>query len=76
MSHTRTTTDAGPDYCAECTEAAGYWVKWANHDVPRHIVACEPDCHGWLVVTFHENALEVRCPCPCHPTDIRGKGSA
>lgn len=28
VTHTEATTDAGPNYCRECTEAAGYWVKW------------------------------------------------
>ena len=30
-SHTRTSTthpDAGPDYCAECSDAAQDWVEW------------------------------------------------
>lgn len=28
--HTRTQTDAGPDYCAECSAAAHEWVKWGE----------------------------------------------
>jgi hypothetical protein len=26
--HVRTPTDAGPDYCPECSEAAQEWVRW------------------------------------------------
>ena len=28
VTHTRSSTDAGPDYCDECSAAAGEWVKW------------------------------------------------
>ena len=28
FTHTRTSTDVGPDYCRECTEARGEWVRW------------------------------------------------
>ena len=27
-THTRSQTDAGPDYCAECSEAIQEWVAW------------------------------------------------
>lgn len=27
-THTETTTDAGPNYCHECSEAHGDWVRW------------------------------------------------
>lgn len=28
MSHTRTSTTEGPDYCVECSEDISEWVKW------------------------------------------------
>lgn len=27
-SHTRTSTEHGPDYCLECSEARNEWVRW------------------------------------------------
>jgi hypothetical protein len=27
-SHTRTTTDVGPDYCQQCSEREQDWVRW------------------------------------------------
>jgi hypothetical protein len=28
VTHTESTTDAGPNYCRECSEARGHWVRW------------------------------------------------
>lgn len=28
VTHTRTQTDQGPDFCAECSEALSEWVPW------------------------------------------------
>ena len=28
VTHTESTTDAGPNYCRECSEDRGYWVRW------------------------------------------------
>lgn len=28
VTHTRTSTPLGPDYCAECSEAISEWVPW------------------------------------------------
>lgn len=28
VSHTRTSTDAGPDFCLECSQAISEWVAW------------------------------------------------
>lgn len=30
-SHTRASTDCGPDYCHECSEALQSWVRWPCH---------------------------------------------
>lgn len=27
-THTRTSTDCGPDFCDECSRAAQEWVRW------------------------------------------------
>ncbi|MDQ6524301.1 hypothetical protein RB608_11850 [Nocardioides sp. LHD-245] len=27
-THTRTSTDSGPDFCRECSDAAGDWMEW------------------------------------------------
>jgi hypothetical protein len=28
VTHTKTSTDRGPDFCAECSEAIAEWVPW------------------------------------------------
>lgn len=48
--HTRTPTDAGPDFCAECSAAAGEWVPWPCP--PSGICffcgsQCDPFCGDW-----------------------------
>lgn len=28
VTHTESTTESGPNYCRECSEAQGHWVRW------------------------------------------------
>lgn len=28
VTHTESRTQAGPNYCQECSDAAGNWVRW------------------------------------------------
>lgn len=38
--HTRASTDAGPDYCKECSAAAQDWVKWPCSAKPSYCITC------------------------------------
>lgn len=33
-AHTRTSTEAGPDFCKECSDKAGDWVPWPCSETP------------------------------------------
>lgn len=61
MTHTKTSTDCGPDYCDECSRAAQEWVRWPCEagrvpssealliwwdEVHRHYGWTCPDCGG------------------------------
>lgn len=36
VTHTRSSTPAGPDYCAECSEAVSEWMPWPCPAMTRH----------------------------------------
>ena len=45
MTHTRTQTDCGPDFCDECSTAAQEWVRWPCSVGDQTV--CGYPC-GWL----------------------------
>lgn len=60
-THTRTATEQGPDYCAECSEAISEWVSWPCDDAEPEAPRIED------VVAAHRPLVAdpgfVRCGC-------------
>ena len=49
--HTRTSTTAGPDFCAECSATAQEWVSWpcsASNVCFFCGRQCDPFCGDWV----------------------------
>lgn len=64
-THTRTSTDAGPDYCYECSEDEQAWVVWpcaSGEEVPAYRCNCGQEFPSHMARVAHAATCPVRSP--------------